>query len=91
MIGVYLGKNDEQTFSAAEKIVSAAKNTDKTLITDVSVFDLYEGDNLGDKKSIAIQLTIQPVEKTMTDEEIESVCRRVVGAVAAATGATLRG
>lgn len=75
----------------AEKIVSAAKNTDKTLITDVSVFDLYEGENLGDKKSIAIQLTIQPVEKTMTDEEIESVCRRVVGAVAAATGATLRG
>lgn len=75
----------------AEKIVSAAKNTDKVLITDVSVFDLYEGDNLGDKKSIAIQLTIQPVEKTMTDEEIESVCRRVVGAVAAATGATLRG
>lgn len=75
----------------AEKIVSAAKNTDKVLITDVSVFDLYEGDALGDKKSIAIQLTIQPVEKTMTDEEIESVCRRVVGAVATATGATLRG
>ncbi len=74
----------------AEKIVSAAKNTDKTLITDVSVFDLYEGDALGDKKSIAIQLTIQPVEKTMTDEEIESVCRRVVGAVSAATGAVLR-
>lgn len=74
----------------AEKIVVAAKNTDKTLITDVSVFDLYEGENLGDKKSVAIQLTIQPVEKTMTDEEIESVCRRVVGAVAAATGAALR-
>lgn len=74
----------------AEKIVAAAKNTDKTLITDVSVFDLYEGENLGDKKSIAIQLTIQPAEKTMTDEEIESVCRRVVGAVSAATGAVLR-
>ena len=75
----------------ADKIVSAAKNTDKALITDVSVFDLYEGEALGDKKSIAIQLTIQPVEKTMTDEEIESVCRRVVGAVGVATGATLRG
>lgn len=74
----------------SEKIVVAAKNTDKTLITDVSVFDLYEGENLGDKKSIAIQLTIQPVEKTMTDEEIESVCRRVIGAVSAATGAVLR-
>lgn len=74
----------------ADKIVSAAKNTDKVLITDVSVFDLYEGETLGDKKSVAIQLTIQPVEKTMTDEEIESVCRRVVGAVGIATGATLR-
>lgn len=74
----------------ADKIVSAAKNTDKVLITDVSVFDLYEGEALGDKKSVAIQLTIQPVEKTMTDEEIESVCRRVVGAVGVATGATLR-
>lgn len=74
----------------ADKIVSAAKNTDKALIADVSVFDLYEGENLGDKKSIAIQLTIQPVEKTMTDDEIESVCRRVVGAVGVATGATLR-
>ena len=75
----------------ADKIVSAAKNTDKALIADVSVFDLYEGENLGDKKSIAIQLTIQPVEKTMTDDEIESVCRRVVGAVGVATSATLRG
>lgn len=74
----------------ADKIVSAAKNTDKVLITDVSVFDLYEGEALGDKKSVAIQLTIQPVEKTMTDEEIESVCRRVVDAVGVATGATLR-
>lgn len=74
----------------ADKIVSTAKNTDKVLITDVSVFDLYEGEALGDKKSVAIQLTIQPVEKTMTDEEIESVCRRVVGAVGVATGATLR-
>lgn len=76
----------------AEKIVQAAKNTDKNLITDVSVFDLYEGANVGEgKKSVALQLTIQPAEKTMTDEEIESVCRRVVGAVAAATGAALRG
>lgn len=76
----------------AEKIVAAAKNVDKNLISDVSVFDLYEGANLGEgRKSVAIQLTLQPVEKTMTDEEIESVRRRVVGAVVAATGAELRG
>lgn len=76
----------------ALKIISAAKNTDKNLIADVSVFDLYEGANIGEgKKSIALQLTLMPTEKTLTDEEIESVCRRVVGAVAAATGAALRG
>ena len=74
----------------AQKIVSAAKSVDKTLITDVSVFDLYEDDALGDKKSVAIQLTIQPMEKTLTDDEIDSLCRRVVGAVAAQTGAGLR-
>ncbi len=74
----------------AEKIVIAAKNTDKALITDVSIFDLYEGDNLADKKSVAVQITIQPVQKTMTDDEIESVCRRVIGAVSASTGAVLR-
>lgn len=76
----------------ADKIVMAAKGVDKNLITDVSVFDLYEGSTLGKgKKSIAIQLTIQPTEKTLTDDEIESIRRRVVGAVTAATGAELRG
>lgn len=75
----------------ADKIVSAVKNTDKALITDVGVFDVYQGDRLpAGKKSIAVQLTIQPVEKTLTDEEIESVCRRVVGSVAKYTGAELR-
>lgn len=76
----------------AENIVRAAKNVDKNLIADVSVFDLYEGANLGEgKKSVAVQFTLIPTEKTLTDEEIESVRRRVVGAVAAATGAELRG
>lgn len=76
----------------AEKIVNAVRNTDKNLISDVSVFDLYEGANLGeDKKSVAVQFTLIPTEKTLTDEEIESVRRRVVGAVSAATGAQLRG
>lgn len=76
----------------AEKIVQAAKNVDKNLIADVSVFDLYEGANLGaDKKSVAVCFTLIPTEKTMTDDEIDSIRRRVVGAVAAATGAELRG
>lgn len=44
-----------------------------------------------DKKSVAVQFTLIPTEKTLTDEEIESVRRRVVGAVSATTGAQLRG
>lgn len=74
-----------------EKFIGAIKNVDKQLITDVSVFDVYVGEKLGeDKKSIALQVTLQPMEKTMTDDEIESISRRIIGAVQAATGASLR-
>ena len=52
----------------------AAQGVDKKLITDVTVFDVYEGKGIDDgKKSIAIAVTIQPREKTMTDQEIDAV------------------
>lgn len=74
----------------AEKFINAVKRTD-TMISDVRIFDVYAGERLGEgKKSIALNMTIQPTEKTLTDEEIESICRRVIGAVSANTGATLR-
>ena len=58
----------------AGDIVRAAQNVDKKLITGVSVFDVYEGQGIDpDKKSIAIAVTLQPREKTMTDEEIDAV------------------
>ena len=43
------------------------------------------------RKSLAIAVTLQPVERTLTDAEIEAVCNKIVAAVAKATGATLRG
>ncbi|MBL0898369.1 MAG: hypothetical protein IBJ17_06685, partial [Reyranella sp.] len=43
------------------------------------------------KKSLAIAVTLQPVERTLTDAEIEAVCDKIVAAVVKATGATLRG
>jgi phenylalanyl-tRNA synthetase beta chain len=76
----------------AEAVVRAAKGAEKGLITDVSVFDLYEGSHAGEgKKSLAIQVTLQPVEKTLTDAEIEAVAAKVVAAVTKATGGELRG
>jgi phenylalanyl-tRNA synthetase beta chain len=76
----------------ADSVLRAAKGADKALITDVVVFDLYEGPHVGEgKKSLAIQVTVQPVEKTLTDAEIEAIATKVVDAVTKATGGTLRG
>jgi len=75
----------------AAKIIRAAESADRKLITDVSVFDVFAGAALGDgKKSVAIEVTLQPTERTMTDEEIEAVAARIVAEVTKATGATLR-
>ena len=76
----------------AEKIARAARNADKALIAGARVFDLYAGKGVPEgKKSIAIAVTLQPVERTLTDAEIEAVSARIVAAVAKATGAVLRG
>jgi phenylalanyl-tRNA synthetase beta chain len=75
----------------AGDIVRAAQGVDKKLITDVTVFDVYEGKGIEDgKKSIAIAVTIQPREKTLTDQEIEAVAAKVVAEVTKKTGGALR-
>jgi phenylalanyl-tRNA synthetase beta chain len=57
----------------------------------VSVFDVFESDALGTgKKSVAIEVTLQPTERTMTEQEIEAVAAKVVAEVEKATGGTLR-
>ena len=76
---------------AAATILRAAKNADKALITGVEVFDVFEGKGVGDgKKSVAIAVTLQPSDKTLTDEEIEKLSGAVVAAVSKATGGVLR-
>jgi phenylalanyl-tRNA synthetase beta chain len=76
----------------AEKVVRAARNADKTLITAARIFDVYSGKGVpGGKKSLAITVTLQPVERTLTDAEIEAVSAKIVAQVVKATGAVLRG
>ena len=75
----------------AGALTKATLAADKKLITGVNVFDVYEGKGIDDgKKSIAIAVTIQPREKTLTDQEIEAVAAKVVAEVTKKTGGTLR-
>ena len=77
---------------AAGDIVRGAQNVDRKLIAGVTVFDVYEGKNIdAGKKSIAIAVTLQPREKTMTDEEIEAAAKKIVAEVSKRTGGVLRG
>ncbi|MEM1318325.1 MAG: phenylalanine--tRNA ligase subunit beta, partial [Pseudomonadota bacterium] len=76
----------------AATLLRAAQGADKKLISDVKVFDLFEGASLGeDKKSLAIEVTMQPAAKSLTDEEIDAVAAKVVANVEKTTGGSLRG
>src|SRR5262249_52355096 len=63
----------------AERIVRAARNADKALITAARVFDVYSGKGVpAGKKSLAIAVTLQPVDRTLTDAEIEAASAKIV-------------
>lgn len=75
----------------AGTLTRAALAADRKLITNVSVFDVFEGASLGAaKKSIAIEVSIQPIEKTLTDEDFEALAKRIVENVHKQTGGVLR-
>ena len=76
---------------SAAVIMAAAKNADRQYITDVRIFDIYEGDNLPEgKKSVAISVTFQPMEQTFTDKDIENLMNKVINEVGKKTGGELR-
>ena len=75
----------------AGDVLRAAEGADKSLISHVAVFDIFEGPGLGEgKKSLAIEVTLQPREKTLTDQEIDAVAARIVAEVKKATGGEIR-
>jgi phenylalanyl-tRNA synthetase beta chain len=76
----------------AAALVRAASAADKKLVTGVRVFDVFEGAALGEgRKSVAIEVAIQPVERTLTDEDFEALGAKIVENVAKQTGGVLRG
>ena len=66
----------------SEKLIQVAKSSDKTLISDVIIYDVYEGDKIpSGKKSIAIKVIIQPIDETLTDKDLERISSDLIADV----------
>ncbi len=77
----------------AASILRAAEKADKKLISNINVFDVFEGGDLGadNKKSVAIEVTLQPQDETLNDKAIEAVSDAIIAQVKKATGGVIRG
>ncbi|MEQ8940521.1 MAG: phenylalanine--tRNA ligase subunit beta, partial [Roseitalea porphyridii] len=76
---------------AANELMRAVSSADKQLIAGVNVFDVFEGTSLGaGRKSVALEVEIQPTERTLTDEDFEALSGKIVTSVEKATGGVLR-
>lgn len=74
----------------ADKLIRAIKAADKALISTVDIFDVYQGKGVEPgKKSLAVAVTLQPIDKTLTDTDIVAVSDKILAAAREA-GATLR-
>jgi len=80
----------DEKYSSGE-IINLVKKIDKELIKDVKIFDVYQGNNIApEKKSIAFNVTLEPKNKTLSDNEIEEVSKKIISTVEKTTGAILR-
>ena len=71
-----------------EKIIS---EVDKSLVKKVLIFDVFQGDNMPEgKKSIAVNVTIQSMDKTLSEKDINEVSQKIINIVKAKTGGTIR-
>jgi phenylalanyl-tRNA synthetase beta chain len=80
----------DEAVTAAD-LLRAVKSGGGALLTEMSLFDVYRGKGVEDgKKSLAIAVTLQPVEATLTDDEIEAIGAGIIASVAKRTGGILR-
>jgi len=80
----------EEKYSSGE-IISLVKNIDKELIKSVKIFDVYQGENItSGNKSIAINITLEPKDKTLSENDIEQISKKIISEVQESTGAILR-
>jgi phenylalanyl-tRNA synthetase beta chain len=75
----------------AEKLAQIARSSNKDLIKDVLIFDVYKGKNIPDgKKSIAIKVTIQPLTETLTDDDLEKISADLINLIGTKLSGSLR-
>ncbi len=71
-----------------EKLIS---EVDKDIIKKVLIFDVFEGGNMPEgKKSVAINVTIQSMEKTLSQKDLDQVSQKIINVVKTKTGGTIR-
>ena len=76
---------------SANEIEILVKNVNPDLIQSVKTFDVFEGQNLPEgKKSLAINVILQSVSKTLTDSDLEQISNKIIETVKEKTGATIR-
>ena len=76
---------------AFDKIYTIARQTEKTLLKEINLFDVFEGENLPEgKKSYAISFTLQDNSKTLTDSQIEKIMNKLQSNFETELGASLR-
>ena len=75
----------------SNKFIDAKKEIDKQIIKKVIIFDVFEGKKLPEnKKSIALKVILQPLEKTFTDSEIEKISTNIIDLISKSFGGELR-
>ncbi len=75
----------------SQELIEIILNVDQELIRDVNIFDVYEGENIPTgKKSIALNVIIQSMTKTLNDKDLEKVNKLIIDAVENKTGAKIR-
>jgi len=75
----------------AQELIAVISNIDQKLIKSVKIFDVYQGENIPeDKKSIALNVTIQSSEKTLNDDDLDRITQLIISTVESKTGAKIR-
>ena len=75
----------------SQELIDVISNVNSEIISNVDIFDVYEGEKIpSDKKSIAINVSIQSLDKPLKDEDLERVNRLIIEAVENKTGAKIR-
>ena len=75
----------------SKELVEIIKKIDTNIIREVKVFDVYEGENVpDDKKSIALNITLQAFDKTLNEHDLEQLSQKIISTIKEKTGATIR-